>query len=370
MSYRVSILGTRGIPARHGGFETFAQELALDLVAKHVDVSVYCQSEPGESARIDEWRGVERTSLSGMVPGALGTVLFDLRCVIDVIRRRPSIVLTLGYNTAVFCILLRLAGIRNVINMDGIEWKRSKWGRIAKVWFRFNEWVGALAAHRLIADHPEIAKHLERHGVAAKMVMIPYGAHGFDKVDEAPLRSLGVTPDRYFCVIARPEPENSILEIIKAFSLRRRNAQLLVLGTIDASNPYHRALLDEASDEVVFCGAIYDETTVAAIRFHCIAYLHGHTVGGTNPSLVEALGARAAVIAQDNPYNRWVASEAALYFSGVDDLDVCFSTLLTDPEKKASLRRHAAARHDDAFRWPVVLNDYERLLSTEARIGS
>lgn len=363
MSFSVAVLGTRGVPAKHGGFETFAEELSLHLVRSGVDVHVYCQSDAADATAVrDQWQGVRRTTFGGLLRGAAGTVVFDLRCTLDVIRHRPDVVLTLGYNTAVFCLLLRLLRIPNVINMDGIEWKRDKWSAVAKAWFRFNEWIGSHVGTWLVADHPEIKNHLARHGVAGKTSVIAYGAHAVDHYSEGRLLALGVAPDRFCCVIARPEPENSILEIVTAFSATPRSTHLLVLGNYSDENPYHRAVRAAASSEVVFCGAIYDAETIAAIRKGCIAYVHGHTVGGTNPSLVEALGAGAAVIAHDNKYNKFVAQDAAIYFGSVPELDNAFRTIVQEPGVGSQLRSAAVARHQDCFRWPMILGDYEQLL--------
>lgn len=368
MSFSVAVLGTRGVPAKHGGFETFAEELSQHLVRNGVDVHVYCQADAADAATMrDQWQGVRRTTFSGWLRGAAGTVVFDLRCVLDVIRDRPDVVLTLGYNTAVFCLLLRFLRIPNVINMDGIEWKREKWSGLAKAWFRFNEWIGALVANHLVADHPEIKNHLARHGVADKTAVIAYGAHAVEHYDDERLLTLGVAPNRFCCVIARPEPENSILEIVTAFSASPRNAHLLVLGSYSDDSSYHRSVRAAASSEVLFCGAIYDTETIAAIRKGCIAYVHGHTVGGTNPSLVEALGAGAAVIAHDNKYNRFVAQEAGMYFASVLELEAAFATLIQEPEVVSKLRLASVARHQDCYRWPTILGGYEQLLRGMAK---
>jgi glycosyltransferase involved in cell wall biosynthesis len=354
------ILGTRGVPAAHGGFETFAERLALHLVGRGWAVEVACQVD-GPDPHPPVWQGVRRMAIRSP-GGALGTLLFDLRATIAALRR-PGVVLTLGYNTAVLGLLLRLAGRRHAMNMDGIEWQRAKWSWAFRLWFRANERIAGYAARPLIADHPAIADHLARHVPRERIATIPYGADRIEAADPAPLTALGLVPGGYCLVIARPEPENSIREIVAAFSARARGVRLVVLGRFDPAVAYHRAVRKAASGEVVFAGAIYDREVVAALRCHAALYLHGHQVGGTNPSLVEALGAGNAVLAHDNRFNRWVAGPAGAYFSGIEDCDAALGALLGDPARLVAMRAAARARHAADFTWPAVLGAYERLLA-------
>lgn len=366
------ILGTRGVPAAHGGFETFAERLALHLVAHGWRVTVYCQEQGAGPVVQDRWQGVQRVRIPVRQAGPRGTIVFDWRATRHA-ARAGELCLTLGYNTAAFCALLRLAGVPNVINMDGIEWQRAKWGALARAWFWLNEHAGSLLADHLVADHPEIQRHLERAAPAAKISTIAYGADRLQGVPEAPVRALGLEPGRYLTLIARPEPENSVLEVVQAYSRRRRGRTLAVLGAYDERVPYHRAVRAAAGDEVRFLGAIYDQPVVQALRAHCCAYVHGHRVGGTNPSLVEALGAGNAVIAHDNRFNRWVAGDAARYFASADELARCLDELLGEGEHDGptrdrggpglqALREAAARRFEQAFTWPAVLAQYEALL--------
>ena len=355
------ILGTRGVPAAHGGFETFAERLALHLVHRGWRVVVYCQVDGRGLVSEDEWRGVGRVNVPVDQAGPKGTIVFDWIATRHAARHRDPC-LTLGYNTAVFCGLLRARGVRNVINMDGIEWRRDKWGAAAKTWFWLNEHAGARLGDHLVADHPEIARHLQRLVPVAKITTIPYGADHLEGLDDAPVRRLGLDPGRYATLIARPEPENSVLELVQAWSRRPRGATLAVLGSYRDDHRYHAAVRAAAGPEVLFLGAIYDVPVVQALRCHSLAYLHGHRVGGTNPSLVEALGAGNAVLAHDNVFNRWVAGDAARYFAGADEAAAVFDELLGDEVALQRLRGQARARHAVAFTWPAVLAAYEAML--------
>lgn len=362
MKRKINILGTRGIPASHGGFETFAEKLSLHLTSSGWEVSVYCQQETPEHRGPSSWQGINLVHVHTPFKGAIGTMHFDLKCIL-LTRRTDSLILTLGYNTALFNLIHKIAGVTNIINMDGIEWKRDKWGLFAKAWFWINERAGCLLANHLIADHPEIKKHLETRVSKNKITMIPYGAEDISGAETDILSSYGLQPNNYAIVIARPEPENSILEIIKAFSSKTRHHKLVILGNLDNHNEFHRSLKSSASNEVVFLGAIYEPEIVKTLRYHSSYYLHGHRVGGTNPSLVEAMGASCAVIAHDNHFNRWVAGPGAKYFKSEKECTDLIDRLLDSPEDRVDMKKASHNRFLEKFTWPQVLLKYEQLLT-------
>jgi len=359
---RLRILGVRGVPAAHGGFETFAERLALFLVGRGWKVTVYCQTDGSGTRYEDTWEGIRRINIPTPRTGAIGTVQFDW-----ISTRHAAAAgepcLTLGYNTAAFCTFLRSAGVPNVINMDGIEWQRAKWGILARVWLWLNERAGSWLGDHLIADHPEIKNHLQTRTSPRRITIIPYGADEVTDSDPAAIRDLGLEPGRYLSVIARPEPENSLLEIVSGFSQKTRGVQLVILGCYDRKNQYHRQVMDAASGEVRFLGAIYDKSIVSALRFHSMAYIHGHQVGGTNPSLVEALGAGNAIIAHDNRFNRWVAGPDAAYFRDARSLAEALDAVTESADRLAAMRSASRARHRSDFRWATVLEAYEALLA-------
>lgn len=362
---RLIILGIRGIPAAHGGFETFAERLAPYLRDRGWDVTVYCQGSETGQREEDDWEGIRRIHIPVGLNGAPGTIEFDVRSTFDAMRQ-PGLLLTLGYNTGFLSSLLRLRGRTNYINMDGLEWKRAKYSFGPRAYLWVNERLAASAGTRLIADHPSIAEHLATRAKATKIDMIPYGSDAIESADPAPLAALGLEAGRFLTLIARPEPENSILEIVRAFARELRGVKLAVLGNYDPSHAYQAAVKAAGSDEVLFPGAIYDAPTVRALRRHCLAYLHGHQVGGTNPSLVEALGAGNPVIAHDNPFNRWVAGAAATYFADEAQCGDRISALLANPAEREVMGITARARWDEKFTWPKVLESYRVLLDGAA----
>jgi glycosyltransferase involved in cell wall biosynthesis len=357
----VCILGTRGVPSKHSGFETFAQDFALFLRSRDQDVTVYCQLPQDEAAREETWNGIRRV----LIPageGSVGTMQFDWKAIRHSLHEN-AVVLTLGYNTGVFNLLYRLSGKPNIMNMDGIEWKREKWSLPARMWFWLNEWAGARVANHLVADHPEIARHLSRHTDPKKITVIPYGA---DPVTSAPvslIQKYDLSSKNYHLLIARPEPENSILEIVRAYSLRQRRMPLVILGNYSPDGTrYQKAVLNAAGPEIIFLGAIFDRDIVRALRFHARAYFHGHRVGGTNPSLVESLGAGNAVIAHDNRFTRWVAGEGARYFRSSEDIDGILDSLNADPAQLLTMEEASRKRFLESFTQDKILTAYEELL--------
>jgi glycosyltransferase involved in cell wall biosynthesis len=361
MDKTVRILGTHGIPAAYGGFETAAQNISRFLVRNGWRVVVYCQIDGKGPIKEDVWHGVERVLIPVTTPGWLGTSKFDLISIRHASRFR-DICLTFGYNTAIFNVLQRVKGIPNVINMDGIEWSRARWGLPRQAILYANERIGCVVGDHLIADHPELEKHLLTRAPQRKISMITYGADTVTEAPSDPCLAFGLEPRRYLTVVARPIPENSILEIVGGFSTEPRGYQLAVLGEVTDTDDYHQAVRRVASDEVVFLGPVYDPPTVQALRFHSVAYVHGHTVGGTNPSLVEAMAAGNPVIAHDNSYNRWVAQDAAVYFRTARDVSELVHELIHSPVRAKELQLASRSRHASEFTWEHVAGEYERLL--------
>ena len=373
MARTVRILGTHGVPAQYGGFETAAENIALHLRDRGWAVQVYCQLPGDGRMKSDLWNGITRTMIHEPREGWRGTSAFDLTSVRHAmsVHRPGDVWLTFGYNTGVFDVIPRFRGIPNVVNMDGMEWTRRRWGLLKQGILLANErcagWVGDV----LIADHPVIAAYLERHFGSARVQTIAYGADEVTHAPTAPVEELGLVPGAYGIVVCRPIPENSVLEIVSAWSAERRGMPLVVVGPYRDDEPYHARVKAAASDEVVFPGAIFEGDRIRALRFHAALYLHGHTVGGTNPSLVEAMAAGNAVIAHDNAYNRWVAGAEQAYFSDADALAGLLPRLLPDEHHRGRMGAAARARFRTEFTWPQIGAQYERaLLDALARRGA
>ncbi len=362
---KLQILGTRGIPAQHGGFETFAEHFSLYLKDKGWDVTVYCQGQGNGSKYEDDWLGIHRIHIPVTQEGAKGTIVFDWISTLHAAKRKIP-VLTLGYNTAIFCFLYRLKGLKNIINMDGIEWRRGKWTPLERTWLYLNEKLGAWLGNHLIADHPEIKNHLSQFVSSDKIMIIPYSAELLRSADITQLDQFVLQPGKYAILIARPEPENSILEIVRAYSSQKRGMPLVILGDYNPdSNEYQKSVLDAAGDEIMFVGAIYDQPQVQALRFFARFYIHGHTVGGTNPSLVESLGAGSAVLANDNKFNRWVAGQGSLYFSTETECGEKISDLVENDDIISAMKTASINQYTQNFTADKIHGAYEQLLTEQ-----
>jgi len=353
----VYIVGTRGVPNRYGGFERLAEVLGPYLVSQGHQVTVFCLADGREGLHVkeDRWCGVRRKFISVSFGGVLGTLEYDLRSILGI--ERGAVALIFGYGTAVFQIFLKLAGIRHCVNMDGFEWKRAKWGLMARSWLRLNECVACRMADLLVADHPEVQRYLlKRYG--RQSVMIAYGS---DSSSRSPIEAARYDllnrygAGSFFLVIARPEPENQIHLILDAYAQSSRRLPMVVVGDFSRT-AYGRALKHRHPD-VDFVGAIYDECVLNVLRRRAALYLHGHSVGGTNPSLVEAMAAGALIAAHDNVFNRWVAGSGALFFRDRDELVSLLDTPLSESERQRFIEA-ALQICRERFSWSQILREY------------
>jgi glycosyltransferase involved in cell wall biosynthesis len=362
MKRKILVLGTRGIPGNHGGFETFAERLSLYLSRRGWEVTVYCQ-DSGKDLLQQKWQGIDLIHIPVPDKGAFWSIVFDLKSTLHALGRE-GVILVFGYNTAIFSLLYRLKQRLVVTNMDGMEWWRQKWNGLQKAWLFLNERCGVWFSNIIIADHPRIADYFRESKVPnSKIATIPYGTEPVPVPNAKLLRKYNLTPQEYALVIARPEPENKILEIVAAFSSRKRGYKLVVLGRyLPDEVAYHAEVLAAASEEVEFIGGVYDKNVVNALRYYTRLYVHGHTVGGTNPSLVEALAAGSPILAQDNHFNRWVAGEKACYFEDTAECATQFDRLLNNPDKLAALKEASLVRYEEDFARERDLQMYEGLL--------
>jgi len=366
---RIAILGSRGIPARYGGFETFAEQISVRLAARGIDVTVFGESDnsPGlpSSYQGVAVRYVRRRSL-----GALSTVLFDAQCLWQA-RRSFDVVYMLGYGAAPFCMLPRAWGTEVWINMDGLEWKRSKWSAPGRAYLRLMEWVAIRVAHVVVADADSIRENLEgRHGRLRDCRVLAYGT---ELPDLQQLRGNdavpGVQVGGYYLVVCRIEPENHVLELVQGFLQSGSSRRLVVVGDVSGSSSYVRRLHEIAESRVLMLGTVYDQKRLQAIRAGAVAYLHGHSVGGTNPSLLEALAVGNVVIAHDNPFNREVTDGNALFFSNSADVARCINAVeeMTS-DCRAELARRSRERARVHYSWDHITDQYIQALQT-ARVG-
>lgn len=357
----LAILGTRGIPASYGGFETFAEELALRLAERGVDVTVYCENRVGDKPEM--YKGVRLTYIPSPQLGPLTTILFDLRC-LWYSRKGFDVVYMLGYGTSIFCLIPRLWGTKVWINMDGIEWARAKWNLAAKIYFKVMEAIAVRIANRIIADAEGIRQFLQdRHKHISPCNVIPYGANVIDSApDISLLAGLNLQPKQYYLIVCRLEPENHVLEIIEGFLSSKNQCVLTVVGDDKADTAYLRQLKSVRANNVRFVGPIYDDK-LRTLRYYCRAYFHGHSVGGTNPSLLEALGCGNIVIAHDNLFNREVVGDSGLYFKTSGEIPYHINKVENlSKEQRIEISVGARRRIKERYDWNAVAAAYQKIL--------
>lgn len=360
----IAILGTRGIPAAYGGFETFAEQLSVRLVQKGFRVTVYAEAD-GDCPPDTLYNGVHVRYRRLPKWGSASVIAYDCACLWDA-RHKYDVVYMLGYGAAWACWLPRIWGTPVWINVDGLEWVRSKWSLLARVYLRIMEACAPRTATRIIADAEAIAHRFrQKYPRGADCTTIAYGA---DVVDPATasvslLREWGLESGRYSLVVARPEPENHVLEIVQGYPQRDVGWPLVIVGDVTGSTPYQAKLLGVRGDQIKFIGAVYDAHKLAALRAHAALYLHGHSVGGTNPSLIEAMACGNLIIAHDNPFNREVAQDGALYFRTSDDLPVLIRSVFHSADDDLQIRRFKVVeRVRSNYSWERIVDQYIRLI--------
>lgn len=364
---RLAILGTRGIPASYGGFETFAEELSTRLAADGVQVTVYCEGTG--AGQPDSYRGVSLRFVPTPSLGPFTTPLFDVRSLWDA-RKRFDVIYVLGYGAAPFCFIPRMYGKRVWLNVDGIEWKRAKWGRLARLYFQLMEYFSTFTPDRVIADAEGIRQHLlRRHRSLPRCTVIPYGAI---LVEEAPAfdpeKEWNLDRGKYYLMVCRLEPENHVREIIEGFLASQSRLPLVIVGNQRSATDYVNGLLRFESERVRFIGTIFDKSRLQALRYHSLAYFHGHSVGGTNPSLLEAMGCGNLVLAHDNDFNREVLAESGRFFVNAQEIPELITEIESLGEGDRSRQQEQVRdRIRTIYNWESVVSAYRELLVLDAR---
>jgi glycosyltransferase involved in cell wall biosynthesis len=354
----IAILGTRGIPARYGGFETFAAEIAPRLAARGHRITVYRRSRyraPGAPS------GIGVITLPAIYSKHLETPSHTLLSVLHAARRRPQVALVCNAVNAVLLPLLSVAGVVTVLNVDGLEWRRRKWGVAARGVHRLSEHLAVAFADAVVTDALAIRDYYRaRHGVAT--VFIPYGGDLAAPASAAAVTALGLRPRSYDLCVSRFEPENNLLQVVRARSLVPGDTPLVVVGGAPYSRRYEREVLAAAGPHVVFAGFVYGEP-YRELLFNARATLHAAEVGGVHPALLEAMGAGTLVLFRDTPENREAAGEFGLPFpdSLPESLASVWRRVGREPGLRERLGPLAARTIRDHWRWEGVAEAYDRL---------
>lgn len=357
---RIALIGTRGIPAAYGGFETAVEEVGLRLVERGHRVLVYGR-DAGTAG--DVHLGMRRMTLPAVRQKSLETLSHTaLSTLHAVTKARPDVGFVFNAANSPFLPLLRARQIPVALHMDGLEWRRSKWGPRGKAYYRSAEAFGVRQADAIIADAPGIADYYD-HQFGVGSEMIRYGAPLLDEAPTDGIRGLGLESGGYHLVVARFEPENHVREIVEGYAASAATKPLVVVGAAPYAAEY-TADIDRtaaADPRIRLLGAVYDQELLDALYHHASTYLHGHSVGGTNPSLLRAMGAGTAVIAFDVGFNREVLDGQGWYFATPSDVAAAVDAAEADASTVAEIGAHLRRRASEAFSWDDVAAAYEDL---------
>ena len=352
---RLAILGTRGIPASYGGYETFTEELSARLSGRGHTVTVYCR----ERRREQLYRGVRLRYLPTVRHKYLDTVVHTFVSTLDLLAHRQDAALYCNAANALFTLAPRLLAIPVALNVDGLERKRRKWNRVAKGWYLLSEWLATFLPSAVVTDAKAIADYyLERYHKATHF--IPYGAETGKIATMEVLGRLGLEAGRYFLYVSRMEPENNALLVRQAFERVSAPFKLALIGDAPYAAGYLEKVRDTSDARVVIPGAVYGRGYHELLS-HAFAYIHATEVGGTHPALIEAMGRGCLVLYLNTPENAEVAGGAGIAFEG--DLAGKIESVLAMPEgERDRWRARAVERVRERYSWEAVTDAYEQLL--------
>jgi glycosyltransferase involved in cell wall biosynthesis len=372
MALRVALLGTRGIPARYGGFETFAEQLSHRLVARGHEILVY-----GRCSFRERWgqresiEGVRRRVTPTIFHKYLETPLHALTSFLDVLFQRVDAVLVCNAANSPLAPILLLKCVPLLINVDGIERDRAKWNAFGKAWYRLGEWCSVRLATRIVSDADVIARYYkETYGIDS--TVIPYGVHPKRIPPGKTLATFNLQAGRYLLYVSRLEPENNALGVIQAYrTLRQRMAvdmPLVIVGDAPYATEYKERLRAAADDQVIFTGFQFGEA-YQEFQSNCYLYIQATEVGGTHPALIESMSYGNCVVVNGTPENLEVLAGAGESFdkNNFDQLADILGRLVTSPDLVQNYGRVAESRVLESYSWERVVSAYENLLASLAR---
>lgn len=366
---RIALVGTRGVPARYGGFETCVEEVGRRLVKAGHEVVVYCRTPRGEpKPETTEYEGMQLVHLPALRKKSLETLSHTALSVLHLLRNPVDAAIVFNSANAPFLPLLRARGIPVATHVDGLEWKRSKWQGLGRRYYRLAESMAVRWSDRLIADAQGIADYYD--GVfEAPTELIAYGAPLLSVSEPATIAELGLAPRGYHLAVARFESENNVHTIVEGYRRSCATRPLIVVGSAPYADAYTAQLHGLADERVRFLGGVWDQDLLDQLYLNAATYLHGHSVGGTNPSLLRAIGAGASTIAFDVVFNREVLGDAGRYFTDaagvaqeIEDAEAYPATT----RLRGRLAQEIARRYD----WDDVAARYDALCQELVLPGS
>lgn len=359
---RIALIGTRGVPARYGGFETCVEEVGSRLTARGHEVVVFCRppyAVEGELELSESYLGMQLVHLPIVRRRSLETLAHTALSVVHSALTRADAAVVFNAANSPLLPVLRARRIPVATHVDGLEWRRAKWGPVGRRYYRLAESLAVRWSDEIIADAQGIADYY-RSQFGAASALISYGAPITNAKDAGRIEELELSAGKYHLVVARFEPENHVLEMVRAYEQSNAELPLVVVGSAPYADAYTARIRRLASSRVRLLGAVWDQDQLNQLYSHALTYLHGHSVGGTNPSLLRAAGAATFTIAYDVGFNREVLGAHADYFTTTDELTHQLERAEADPADSV-LRGLDLQRAIQRYNWDDVTDAYEGL---------
>ena len=381
----LAIIGTRGIPNNYGGFEELAEHISVGLHNKGYNVTVFNGSD--HNYKLNQYKGVNIITKNNPEKklGTFGQFIYDLKCILECRRKKFDVIIQLGYTSSAIWNFLFHKKSYIITNMDGLEWKRDKYSFLVKIFLKISERIAINFSNTTVSDNLEIKKIIES-SYKIKSNYIAYGSSLFENPNQKILLKYDLNPYKYDLIIARMEPENNIESIIKGFSMATLNhnidRKLVIVG--DNMSKYSKYLKTKYLREinVVFLGKIFDKNILNNLRYYSNIYFHGHSVGGTNPSLIEAMSCKSCIVAHDNIFNKSVLGKDAVYFNSSEDIASFVRSIDKKNNKSANnislsklnkntsdvfnwdetINNNYSKVHKN-YSWSFIINEYEKLIN-------
>jgi len=365
---KLAILGTRGIPANYGGFETFAEQLSVRLAQKGHEVTVYCRKSNYDYNTLgNQYRGVNLVVLPAIRNKYLDTVSHTFFSIVHSLNQKFDVILVCNSVNSGFVFLPRLAGTRVAINVDGLEWQRAKWNKLGQIVYRVSEWLATLFADVIVTDAIMIQKYY-RKKFGKDSVFIPYGSTVKPVQSNRTLKKYGLKPRDYILYVSRFEPENNPLLVVKAFEKTTTSKKLVMVGDAPYNADYIREVKSTKDPRIIFAGYVFGDD-YAELQSNAYLYIQATEVGGTHPALLEGMGFGNCILANDVPEHREVVGNTGFYFrKDIEDLSQKIQYLTTLREEEIEKYRvMAKERIRRYYTWDAVVNQYNTLFEQLAQ---
>jgi glycosyltransferase involved in cell wall biosynthesis len=362
---RIAILGTRGIPANYGGFETFAEQLGTRLAARDNEVTVYGRKHYSTTSS-SFYNGVKLVTLPAIRHKYLETITHTFLSTLHAAPRRYDVVLICNAANSIFAFMPRLFGTPTLVNVDGLERKRKKWNWAGRTYYRISEWLSTFVPTAIVTD-AQVIRDYYATTYGKESAMIAYGAEVARRAAPEKLARFGLKPNQYVLYVSRLEPENNAHLVIEGYRHVKTNLPLALVGGAPYAQDYIAKLKSTSDTRVKFLGFVFGED-YRVLQQNAYCYVHATEVGGTHPALIEAMGAGNCTLALGTPENREVIGDAGIAYNSAEELAVELQRVMDEPLRIGEYRRRAMARVTQYYNWEHITDQYEMLLAELAGI--